>query len=197
MATPPMTGWVWPVLRHKDGRPPKVSSGWGSPRNAGTPDSHSHRGVDIMYRRPEAVPRAVYKKDKGSANYEAPKGTLIIAPHDATVWSVKRTQRGVSIILDHGKPFATFHQHLDEAFVKKGQRVITGQAIGVMGHGQLSDIRHLHFELWVNGGGAAAVDPQPLMKSWGILERPTAGAPGRVGPGLVAALGVGVAILLS
>lgn len=169
--------WVWPVLRHPDGRPPKISSGWGSERvETAAQDAHSHRGVDIMYRRPHEVSSSVYKPEHGSPYYEAPAGTLILAAHDGVVWSTGSGLLGKNIILDHGKPYATFYQHLEKVYVRKGERVVAGQVIGVMGHGLIGSIRHLHFAVWQGGGESHAIDPQKWMEtSWAVLNQPTVG----------------------
>lgn len=164
-------GWVWPVLYHPDGRPPKISSGWGEDRvETEAQGAHKHIGVDILYRRPAKVTKARYKADHGSAYYHAPEGTLIVAAHDGKIWKTGSGKLGKNVIIDHGPlKFATFYQHLDTVLVKKGQHVKAGQIIGTMGYGNIGDIRHLHFEVW-RGGREDAVNPEPLMKKWKMLR---------------------------
>jgi hypothetical protein len=180
-ATLPPGAWVWPVARHPDGRPPKISSGWGAERVATeAQDAHIHRGVDIMFRRPYEVPRSTYKPEHGSPWYEAPPGTPILAAYDGVVWSTGSGLLGKNVILDHGKPYATFYQHLEKVYVTKGQRVVAGQVIGLMGYGTIGSIRHLHFAVWQGGGESHAIDPQRWMEtSWVMLDHPTVG----IGPG--------------
>jgi len=109
-----------------------------------------HRGVDIV----------------------GPQGARIIAARSGRVWSVGPTERGWSVVIDHGKPFATFYQHLESANVVRGQVVTAGQPIGVMGIDPTDrqQVRHLHFAVWFEGhGDNASVDPEAVMKTWSRL----------------------------
>jgi murein DD-endopeptidase MepM/ murein hydrolase activator NlpD len=115
-----------------------------------------HLGVDVMYRRRDGV-------------YFAPVGTLIRAANTGRVWSVTSGPRGIAVVIDHGKPWSTFYQHLETVSVKKGELVPVGAVIGTMGVSSLdaARVRHLHFATWYEGhGDAASVDPAEAMKSW-------------------------------
>ncbi len=139
-------GWVWPVPNH-GGAVPVITNPFSAPK---------HYGVDIMYRSADGHPNA-------------PEGTPILAARDGVVWSTGQTVRGRNVVLDHGKPFATFYQHLTTVFVAKGDRVTAGQQIGIMGSdpSDPEGLRHLHFAVWYKGNGdSSSVDPETAMRSW-------------------------------
>jgi murein DD-endopeptidase MepM/ murein hydrolase activator NlpD len=157
-------GWYWPVpsVRYPDGRTysPIITDGLGSPRGSGT-----HWGVDIMFRG--------YRTGDDLTEpppYFAPVGTPITAARAGHVWSVAKSPRGWSVVIDHGKPFATFYQHLASvSALAKGMTVSAGQRIGTMGIDPLDaqKVRHLHFAVWFDGmGDAASVDPAPVIGNW-------------------------------
>ncbi len=175
-------GWVWPVptLRMmSDGEiyPAVISDGVGSPRGAGI-----HRGVDIMYRRKILGGRGEYPPgtSSGSKMHFAPPLVPILAARDGTIWSAARTARGWSVVIDHGKPFATYYTHLEALSVAphangrntvtgKPTRVRAGDVIGVMGHDPLdpAKLRHLHFSVAHDGPPEShAVDPAEAMRTW-------------------------------
>jgi len=55
------------------------------------------------------------------------------------------------------------------ATVKRGQRVDTGQPIGVVGETGDASACHLHFEIWTSPGwyrGGTPIDPLPTLKAW-------------------------------
>lgn len=157
-----------------------VSSGMDSERNNKDGTKRPHRGLDIMYRRRSRAdrpehPAGVREADgfTSTAGYFAPPSTPILAAGAGVVWSVRhRTDGGgISVVIDHGKPWATYYTHLATVDVKPGDEVVAGGRIGTMG-GNLSDgarIRHLHFELWYQGSGSdASVDAwsDKAMDAW-------------------------------
>jgi len=114
-----------------------------------------HYGVDILY--------------KKNGMWFAPVGTPITSAKGGKVWSVQKSPRGWSIVVDHGAPFATFYQHLATTLVTKGQPVIAGQMLGTMGSDPLdaAHVRHLHFAVWYKGAGdKASVDPGAVIDKW-------------------------------
>lgn len=180
-------GWHWPVPDWLHGGvtyPAVVSQEFRRP---------THYGTDIMYKR-RSVSDLVSEFPPGAVGHAttmffAPPGAPILAARDARVWSVDKAATGWQVVLDHGKPWATYYGHLDtvalaghaKGFVTGTQNVTNvkaGDQIGTMGFNPNTDpakgaadggqIRHLHFECWYKGAGNdAAVDPVPVMAQWG------------------------------
>ncbi len=103
--------------------------------------SHFHTGVDL----------------------QAPPETQILAAAGGVVTSVTvstaygpRAGYGTYVVINHGRGLTTLYAHLASAFVRKGQFVVRGQAIGRQGSTGNSTGPHLHFEVRVNG---IPVDP--------------------------------------
>jgi Peptidase family M23 len=170
--------WVWPVRRW-NGRAPVISDGFSSPRPGGL----LHGGVDLMFAR---IPADPYKKTgtpNGSALHVMPDGVNAVAASDGVVWSAGMTPRGWTVVIDH-KPqkVATYYTHLEKLLVNEraagtgGERVVAGQPIGVIGADPLDaqHLKHLHFEVWIDGAADHHVDPAPLMRSWEVLGDPAA-----------------------
>ncbi len=64
--------------------------------------------------------------------------------------------RGNATVIDHGHGVFTAYMHQSEILVEVGERVETGQAIGLVGATGRVTGAHLHWEIWV---GAVQVDP--------------------------------------
>lgn len=165
--------WVWPVAAW-NGRAPVISDGYGSRR----PDGRQHEGVDIMYRRAssDSFPAGT---PNGSKGFVMPDSMPVLAARDGVVWSALETPRGFAVVIDHGKPFATFYAHLERLFVQptaraqSKERVRAGQPIGIVGYSPLDAerIKHLHFEVW-EGGPQAKIDPALAMRAWRVVDVP-------------------------
>jgi murein DD-endopeptidase MepM/ murein hydrolase activator NlpD len=180
------TGWMWPVptLRTRDGSlyEAVITDGLGSPRGTGV-----HRGVDIMYRRKSKTDRPEYKSSNGKTPGESsgpffmPNGVVpIVAARDGFIWSAGKTPRGFSVVLDHGKPFATYYTHmiaLAVALHANGKNTIdgtrtpvkAGDVIGLASFDPMDHAKtvHLHFSVAHNGPPeSAAVDPEEAMRTW-------------------------------
>jgi hypothetical protein len=177
------TGWVWPVppMRAKDGRlyKPVITDKPGTPRPGGA----IHRGVDIFYPRRHPGDRPEYKptSSEGTPWFFAPTRTPIVAAKDGFVWSSGKTPRGGSVVIDHGKPFATYYTHMTHVELPdvvggylKGTRekvpVKAGAVIGWMGFDPLDASKKVHLHFSVAHGGpvesSASVDPSDAMKAW-------------------------------
>lgn len=185
-------GWVYPVVDYVSPvngalYPAVVSDGMGSPRDGG---ARRHAGVDICFRRKS--PTDLVKEfppgtRSGTAGYFAPPTAQVVAARDGVLWSAGLTSRGWTVVIDHGKPWATYYTHMASLAVplaangrltsagdKRQYTVRAGQLLGFMGADPTGTaIRHLHFATWRNGSGdAAAVDPEQAMRSWPHLRAP-------------------------
>jgi len=175
-------GWVWPIPPLDAGGvlyKPTVSDGLGTAR----PGGRIHEGVDVMYRRRQLGDQPGWRagSSDGTPHYFAPPMTPILAARAGAVWSVKRTARGWSVVIDHGKPWASFYQHLESTGLPEhagGKNVATGKPtlvhagdiLGVMGWDPLdaAKLRHLHFEVW-DGAPTSPVNPEPSMRHWSTV----------------------------
>lgn len=175
------TLWHWPVPDLLSGQgvaveyhPAVVSQEFRRP---------SHLGVDVMFKRLQlasGLDMGEYKPGThdGSDVFFAPQHVPVLAARDGVVWSVDTSARGIEVVLDHGKPFATYYQHLATTilppmFKGKGRdgsviRVRAGDVIGTMGYDPTDPegLRHLHFAVWLNGDNDSSVDPEHSMRSW-------------------------------
>lgn len=99
-----------------------------------------HRGLDI-------------------ANRSAPP---ILASRAGIVASViyGRYGYGKHVIIDHGDGYKTLYAHMSKIYVKVGQSVAQGSAIGQMGSTGRSTGTHLHFEIIK---GSAKLDPLSVL----------------------------------
>jgi len=115
---------------------------------------HIHQGQDVM----------------------AACGTPLVAARGGTV--IQRAYQSLAgnylVIQDPVTGQSNMYAHLREpALVKRGQRVETGQPIGVVGETGDATACHLHFELWTSPGwyrGGAPIDPLPTLKAWDRLS---------------------------
>jgi len=82
----------------------------------------------------------------------APVGRSVHAYTSGTVTFAGRTAGlGLAVYIDHGNGLETRYGHLSKIYVKKGQKVSTGDKIGAVGSTGLSTGPHLHFEVRKNG----------------------------------------------
>jgi len=83
----------------------------------------------------------------------APLNTPIYASGDGLVTSSKMGRGGIGnyIRIYHGYGFETVYGHLNKMLVKPGQRVKRGDKIALMGSTGISNISHLHYEVYKNG----------------------------------------------
>lgn len=102
-------------------------------------------------------------------------GTPVVAARGGVVrQSTYHGAAGNYVVIDDpltGESHAYMHFR-DPALVRRGDRVATGQQIGVVGSTGSSTACHLHFELWTAPGwyrGGRPVDPLPTLKRWDRL----------------------------
>lgn len=182
---------VWPLARSK-GRAPQITSG----HAARNPDRPAHRGVDLFYRYDRALDGDVPVGDgagsadprTGEAKWWIPDNTPAIAVAPGIVVSARESNTGYLVWLDIGGGYMAGYFHLRNLFVKRGQRVVVGQPLGIVDHNPspAADARHLHFELYrgtVNADGSAVIgypggtiDPQSyLTPSLPAMDAPAGG----------------------
>lgn len=100
---------------------------------------HFHHGIDIA---------APY----GTEVQAARGGTVVATGNDALL--------GNYVVLQHEGNFTTIYGHLEESFVRTGQKINAGAIIGSVGSTGLSTGPHLHFEIR-NAG--ESWDPSELL----------------------------------
>lgn len=94
------------------------------------------------------------------ANKQTP-AIVAASPGRVVIVIYSRIGYGNHIIIDHGNGYQTLYAHLSRIYVKKGQVVSAGQAIGQMGSTGRSTGIHLHFEIIKNG---VKLNPLSLLK---------------------------------
>lgn len=121
---------IWPLPG--DGR---IYSYFG-PRKAPTAGASTyHRGLDIG-------------GVTGASIVSVLSGTVTEATYSAS--------RGRYVKVDHGNGYCTFYMHCSKLLVSAGDKVLQGEAIGLVGSTGVATGPHLHFSVTVNG---TYVDP--------------------------------------
>lgn len=82
----------------------------------------------------------------------APSGTEVYATGDGKIIKTGYTPGGYGkrIIVDHGFGYKTLYAHLNDIYVKEGQKVKRGELIGAVGSTGRSTAPHLHYEVRKN-----------------------------------------------
>ena len=85
---------------------------------------------------------------------------------------VKRASRnkglGNYVIIDHGNGYETVYGHMKKRLVKRGQRVVRGQTIGLVGNTGRSTGSHLHYEV---RQGNRTVDPMKFLQIAALMAK--------------------------
>lgn len=85
-------------------------------------------------------------------DFPAPKGTPIYASAGGRViFSGRRTHYGYTVEIDHGGGLATRYAHASKLLVKRGDVVMPGDKIALIGSSGRSTGPHLHFEILKDG----------------------------------------------
>lgn len=84
----------------------------------------------------------------------------IKATLDGTILFANKTiETGNTIAIQHASNLVSIYKHLDVILKKQGDRVSSGEVIGIIGNtGILSTGPHLHFELWYQGVPVNPID---------------------------------------
>ncbi len=126
-------GFIWPIPSQvgKGTIADFVTSPFGmrdDPMNPGT--QRFHNGIDLG----------------------ASTGTEVVAIKAGTVVSAgDRGGYGNSVVVDHGNGYTSTYNHLDSVSVNEGDKVTSGQVVGLVGSTGNSTGPHLHFEIILNG----------------------------------------------
>ena len=95
-------------------------------------------------------------------DFHAPSGTPVMAANDGVVIIAQPMfYEGNLVVVDHGQKFTTLYMHFSKIDVKVGQRVKTGQRLGLSGATGRVTGPHLHFSARLQG---MWVDPAMLLR---------------------------------
>jgi murein DD-endopeptidase MepM/ murein hydrolase activator NlpD len=104
----------------------------------GSPYNYFHTGLDFCYNYNNEV-NEIYAPADGVVVFAGP---LIV--------------RGNAVMIDHGLGVYSGYMHQEKILVEVGEKVKTGQVIGIVGGTGRVNGPHLHFEVWAGG---VQVDP--------------------------------------
>ncbi len=98
-------------------------------------------------------------------------GTPLVAALGGTVQMNKfQANAGHYVVIQAADGTSQAYMHLREPSpLQKGEPVLAGQPIGVVGQTGRASACHLHFEFWTAPGwyeGGEPIDPLPLLKAW-------------------------------
>lgn len=89
-------------------------------------------------------------------------GASIVAVLSGTVADAGyNLSRGYYVTIDHGGGYQTIYMHCSKLIAKKGDKVLQGEVIGLVGSTGISTGPHVHFSVVVNG---VNVDPLKYVK---------------------------------
>jgi len=82
-------------------------------------------------------------------DFTAPTGTDVYSTGKGVIEKISKSKRGYgqNVMINHGYGFKTRYAHLSEISVKKGDKVMRGDVIGLVGSTGLSTAPHLHYEV--------------------------------------------------
>jgi len=97
----------------------------------------------------------IYKRRKlhTGMDFSAEQGTEIYATGAGKVVQAKKSRRGYGnhVIIDHGYGYKTLYAHMSKINVRRGEKVVRGSVIGLVGNTGLSVAPHLHYEVIKSG----------------------------------------------
>ena len=121
-------------------------------------DSFGTRRVDISTTDKKQKIETVHK----GMDFRAPTGTVVRAANSGTVLLAQHLYyEGNCVILDHGLGLYTFYMHFSRIDVKPGQKIATGERLGLSGATGRVTGPHLH---WAVRYENAMLDPAKLLK---------------------------------
>ena len=100
------------------------------------------------------------KKFHKGIDFTSPRGTHIQATGNGVVKAIirKKTGYGLHVLIDHGYGYETLYGHMSKILVKKGQKVVRGQTIGLVGSTGSSTAPHCHYEVHYKGKAINPID---------------------------------------
>jgi murein DD-endopeptidase MepM/ murein hydrolase activator NlpD len=114
---------------------------------------------------PRFHPILKYVKVHTGTDFGAGDGIVYAADDGVVLFTEYNVAYGNMTVVDHGKigglRVSTLYAHQSAVGVEPGDRVVRGQAIGVIGSTGYSTGPHLHFEVRVDG---EPLDPGPFLK---------------------------------
>ncbi len=123
----------------QNGSNKNIQSFFGAPREAG---ARSHEGIDIF----------------------AARGTPVLAPAPGRIVSVRTNRLGGKVVSqwDTKRNITYYFAHLSKQIAHTGERVVTGDTIGLVGNtgNAITTPPHLHFGIYT---GKGAIDPQDYI----------------------------------
>ncbi len=90
-------------------------------------------------------------------------GALVVSAAPGRIVEVKSKKSsdfGLWVKVDHGMGILTLYAHMNRIMVKKGDRVVVGQALGTVGKTGRATGPHLHYEIHISG---KAVNPKEFV----------------------------------
>ncbi len=152
-------GWMSNADESFRGVEKKLSGGWKRPMDHYSITSRFglrkmfgnsfHTGVDLA--------------NGGGSTIKAASGGTVVRRGFGSVSG----RTGLSVVLQHADNLFSYYGHLASAAVKLGQRLITGQKLGIEGSTGNVTGPHLHFEIHRNRIGSA-VNPEIFMRGKGV-----------------------------
>ena len=136
-------------------RPANLKLAWPEP---GAPISQPFGPTDLVL----APPLGPYPHYHTGIDLAGPDHAPVLAAADGVVVAaaVGKVGYGSYVVLSHGSGVETLYGHLSEIKVAMGDKVVTGQPLGLEGSTGFSTGPHLHFELRLNG---RVLDPMPYL----------------------------------
>lgn len=108
----------------------------------GSPYNYFHTGLDFCY------------------NYNNEVNEIYAPADGIVVFAGPLVVRGNAVMIDHGQGVYTGYMHQEKILVEEGDRVETGDVIGIVGGTGRVNGPHLHFEVWAGG---VQVDPEDWL----------------------------------
>jgi len=99
----------------------------------GSPYNYFHTGLDFCF------------------NYNLDVNEIYAPADGVVVFTDELIVRGKATMIDHGWGIYTAYMHQEEILVEKGEKVVAGQVIGIVGGTGRVNGPHLHLEVWVGG----------------------------------------------